>query len=80
MALPVARLGVLVAASNGAKRLETIEEQLNPYGELLYQQQAAEEIRPAIARTFLALAKENKVPMWVMSLVDLKLIQASAAQ
>jgi hypothetical protein len=80
MALPVARLGVLVAASNGAKRLDTIEDQLNPYGDLLYQQQAAEEIRPAIARTFLALAKENKVPMWVVSMMDLKLMTAAAAQ
>lgn len=68
-----------MAASNGAKRLEDIEEQLNPYGQLLYQQQAAEEIRPAIARTFLALMQENKVPMWVAATMDLKIIKAAAA-
>jgi hypothetical protein len=78
--LPVARLGVLIAASNGSKRLETIEDQLNPYGYMLYQQKAAEEIRPAIARTFLALMEENKVPMWVVSLMDLKLMKAAAGQ
>lgn len=79
-ALPVARLGVLMAASNGAKRLDDIEDQLNPYGHLLYQREAAEEIRPAIARTFLALLDEQKVPMWVASLMDLKLMTAAASQ
>lgn len=79
-ALPVARLGVLVAACNGAKKTDKIEDQLNPYGYLLFQQRAAEEIRPAIARTFLALAHENKVPMWVMGLMDLKVMQAAAGE
>ena len=77
-ALPVARLGILVAASNGAKRLDDIEEQLNPYGQILYQQQAAEEMDPAIARLFLELMSENKVPMWAVSMIDLKLLRAAA--
>lgn len=79
-ALPVARLGILMAAANGVKRLEDIEDRLNPYGHMLYQQRAAEEIEPAIARTFLALLEEQKVPMWAASLMDLKLFQAAAGQ
>lgn len=76
-ALPVALLGELFARSKGVEGANT--EYFNPYQALLYKRNAKEAIGTEIARTFLQLTNQKRVPSWVVEIVDLKLIRAAAS-
>lgn len=76
-ALPVALVGQIFAASKGMK--DASVEYFNPYQALLYKQNAKETIGVEVARTFLQLTSQKRVPSWVVEIVDLKLIRSAAS-
>ncbi len=52
---------------------------VNPFGEMLYRQQARETINPAAAKLFLKLAAAGQIPSWAVSHLDINLIKAAAS-
>jgi hypothetical protein len=70
-----ALVGSFIAGTKGA---DVEPEDFNPYAKHLYQQQAKEALDQAIARTFLKLSRERKIPAWAIEIVDMKLIRTAA--
>jgi hypothetical protein len=75
-AAPIGYLGEFYASSKGSK--EAKASWFNPYSEVLYQRDAKEKIDRAIAQTFLALCKQERVPNWALELVNIRTIRAAA--
>lgn len=76
-AMPIARLGLWVAAGAGAKQMPD-EHSFNPFGAILYAEEARKLIDPEVANTFLDLSAEHKVPSWASDLIEVKLLRAAA--
>lgn len=76
-AIPVARVGQWIAAGAGAKQIPSVED-FDIFGEQLAVQEAKSAIAPKVARLFLELSREGKVPPWVIGLVDAQMIRRAA--
>ncbi|WP_100898156.1 hypothetical protein [Nostoc flagelliforme] len=74
-ASPVASVGVAMMSVAGGKAKD---EWFNPYASMLFQQEAKKTCKTADAKLFLSLAASGKLPSWVVSHVDIKLIEAAA--
>lgn len=75
-AVPLGALGQIVAVGNGWKDAPT--SYCNPYEGILQKQEARRIVPVAVARLFLQLLQEKKVPGWVVSEIDLELIRNAA--
>ncbi len=75
-ATPISLLAQTVASVAGMQNPKP--EWWNPYGKVLYIQQAKEQVPVDAARTFMELYEEGKVPSWVLLAVKVDLIRAAA--
>jgi hypothetical protein len=62
----------------GVKEVES--EWFNPYETILFNQAAKDTIDAIAAQIFLDLSEEKKIPSWVPSVIDIKMIRAAAGE
>lgn len=77
-AIPLASLGVLVAAIAGADNPETYRDSINPYGLLLKKRRATQLIDPAVAKLTLELNTKGVIPSWARGAIDWDLLRLAA--
>jgi len=74
-AVPLASVGISMLGIAGIKGEE---DWFNPFSAALFEQEAQKICSPNAAWLFLELGRLGKLPSWVASYCDLKLIQAAA--
>lgn len=77
-ATPIAQVGAWFCASKGVSNPKP--EWFNPFGRQLFIQQARSQVDPEVAKCFLRVLKNRKVPSWVIAKVNLDLIKAAAEE
>lgn len=77
-AMPLANLGVLVAAIAGAENPDRYRDSINPYGLLLKKRRAVELIDPAVAKLTLELNTKGVIPSWARGAIDWELLRLAA--
>lgn len=70
-------MGQYLGLLKGSRDIET--DSFNPFGALIYKQNAKDVIEPLAARTFLELSSQQLIPAWAISQVDVKQLRAAAA-
>lgn len=65
-----------MVASQGVK--DAKPEWFNPYGEILYRQEAKAIVDTKSAQIFVKLREDGLIPGWVFNCVDFKLINAAS--
>jgi hypothetical protein len=78
-AAPLADLAIVVAASNGVKTKDMDASAFNRYAQQLIVLEAKDAIPPRSAKIFLKLLKEEELPSWIGSALDIDLIRAAAS-
>ena len=73
----VAEVACAIYRAHGVKAAQP--EMFNPAAATLYRIEAKETVPPKSAYIFLALAEAGKLPSWVASVVDMKLIKAASS-
>jgi hypothetical protein len=73
----VKSLAIALCSVQGLKDVTALDF-INPVGVYLYQQEARRICAPTTAKTLLRLVDEGKLPGWVASELDMKLLRAAA--
>lgn len=79
LAVSLHGVAATIAGCNGVKQPSEATEFVNPYGLMIYRQEAKAVIPTSPARTMIRLWDDGRLPGWVMDLCDRKLFEAAAS-